>query len=61
MNSAAALIPRLFVSNRRASRIASPSLEPIEPARRSRGAVDAHADAALTRHIAAGTLHTRWA
>jgi hypothetical protein len=61
MNSAAALLPRLFVNNRRVSRVASTSLEPIEPARRSRGAVDAHADAVLTRTIVAGTLHTRWA
>jgi hypothetical protein len=60
MNSAAALLPRLFVNNRRAARRASTSLESLEPVSRHRGAVDAHADAALTRAIVAGTLHTRW-
>jgi hypothetical protein len=60
MNSAAALLPRLFVISRRASRASSTSLEPIEPARRSRGAVDARNDAVLTRTVVAGTLHTRW-
>jgi hypothetical protein len=59
MNSAAALLPRLWITNRRAARAASTSLEPIEPARRDRGAVDAHRDAVLTRSVTAGTLHTR--
>ena len=59
MNTAAALLPRLFI-NRRSARVASTSLDSIEPARRHRGALDAHHDAHLTRAIVAGTLHTRW-
>ena len=60
MNTAAALLPRLFVNSRRAARVASTSHDSVEPARRDRGAVDAHHDAQLTRAIVAGTLHTRW-
>jgi hypothetical protein len=62
MNSAAAFLPRLWLRNdRRVARSASTSLEHTshEPARVRRGSVDA--DAVLTRQIAAGTLHTRWA
>jgi len=61
MNTAAALLPRLFSFNsRRAARVASTSLDSVEPARRHRGAVDARHDAHLTRAIVAGTLRTRW-
>jgi hypothetical protein len=60
MNTAAALLPRLFINNRRSARVASTSLDSIEPARRYRSAVDAHHDAHLTRAIVAGTLRTRW-
>jgi hypothetical protein len=59
MNSAAALLPRILFN--RAARSASTSLErrAHEPARRVRRSVDA--EQVLTRTIAAGTLHTRWA
>lgn len=61
MNTAAALLPRLFsLNSRRAARVASASLDTVAPARRHRGAVDARHDAHLTRAIVAGTLHTRW-
>jgi hypothetical protein len=62
MNSAAAFLPRLWLrTDRRIRRSASTSLAQTthEPARVRRGSVDA--DAVLTRTIAAGTLHTRWA
>jgi hypothetical protein len=60
MNTAAALLPRFFFTSRRAARVASTSLDTVEPARHHRGAVDAQHDAHLTRAIVAGTLHTRW-
>jgi hypothetical protein len=61
MNTAAALFPRIFFNQRRVARLASTPSEPIAPASRGRRSADAHRDDVLTRQIAAGTLHTRWA
>jgi hypothetical protein len=61
MNTAAALLPRLFSFNsRRAARDASTSLDTVAPAPAHRDAVDARHDAHLTRAVAAGTLRARW-